>query len=66
MSAPARFHTILKKLFGRRVRPDSEPAEIAASQPPPAPTTDSMPLFSLGESKQELVASYRSFESESA
>ena len=66
MSAPARFHTLLKKLFGRPVRADGGPAEIAAGRPQPDQSTDSMPLFSLGDSKQELVASYRNLESEGA
>lgn len=66
MSAPARFHTLLKRLFGRRVRPDTEPAALSPSRPRTPEATDSMPLFSLGESKQELVASYRNLESESA
>ena len=64
MSAPARLDTLLKKLFGRRIRPDAEPAENSSSRPPPQ--TDSMPLFSLADSKQKLVASYRNLESESA
>ncbi len=65
MRAPARFHAILNRLFGRRTDQDSPGARDDA----PEDThrgADPMPMFSLGENKQELVASYRNLERESA
>lgn len=68
MRAPTRFHWILSRLFGRRTGQDSRAPQCveADDDQKTTPQADPVPMFSLGENKQELVASYRNLERESA
>lgn len=54
MSAATRFTDLLKLLLGERPRHK----EIAAETHPGVPEEPPAPLFSLSETRQELVASY--------